>query len=308
MAVVALQLACMTCSLVFPGSHDGWQGLRPASAQPLPAADVAISPWKRLIDQAAALGLPTRFLQAMPVDFVTVEFEDLHAFAAEYHPDEHRMVLNQALSFNAAGGMLRPLTSLPHRDVGTLYHELFHAYLDYVRTQTGQANADKDASRALAFAESQRRCRYQTVNIAPVVQRPTVTEARYLSDRESWEALNETWAVFIGWAVWSRLEVGGPGPFHRKPHFEKWIKRLARAERDGDLIGYYEPDDASERAVARKRYLARTDRISPDEVRFLLELVLEVPSSESQRVTKALQGIKPACQESPSGESRGHRP
>ena len=59
-------------------------GLRvssPASATPAKA-------WEQLITQAATLGLPTRFLRVIAPDFVTVEFEDLRAFAAEYHPAE----------------------------------------------------------------------------------------------------------------------------------------------------------------------------------------------------------------------------
>src|SRR5919201_1135993 len=58
--------------------------------------------WQQLIDQATALGLPTRFLRLIEPGFITLEFEDLHTFAAEYHPEDHRMVLNRSLSFNAA--------------------------------------------------------------------------------------------------------------------------------------------------------------------------------------------------------------
>src|SRR5579884_2592022 len=55
---------------------------------------------ERFVSEAKKAGLPTRFIEAIPADFVTVEFDDLHAFAAEYHLDDHRLVLNQALSFN----------------------------------------------------------------------------------------------------------------------------------------------------------------------------------------------------------------
>ena len=86
--------------------------------------------WSGLIAQADALGLPTRFLRQIPADFVTLEFDDLHQFAAEYHPDDHRMVLNRALSFNAAGGALRPLARMTHGEVATFYHELNEARTD----------------------------------------------------------------------------------------------------------------------------------------------------------------------------------
>ena len=43
-----------------------------------------------------------------------------------------------ALSFNAAGGALRSLRDLTNRDIQTLYHELFHAFMDYLTTGSRQ--------------------------------------------------------------------------------------------------------------------------------------------------------------------------
>ena len=63
--------------------------------------------WLQLISEASTLGLPTKFLKAVPPSFVQFEFDDLHSYAAEYHLGEHRMVLNRALSFNGAGAALR---------------------------------------------------------------------------------------------------------------------------------------------------------------------------------------------------------
>ena len=59
--------------------------------------------WHALVAEAKTLTLPTQFLEEVPAQFVTFEFEDLRAFAAEYHPAEHRMVLDRSLSLNAAG-------------------------------------------------------------------------------------------------------------------------------------------------------------------------------------------------------------
>ncbi|HYY15309.1 MAG TPA: hypothetical protein VE965_01460, partial [Gammaproteobacteria bacterium] len=196
-----------------------------------------------------------------------------------------------------AGGVLRPLSALTHREVGTLYHELFHAFFDYLRTNPDRAALEPFASRVLHAAEGERLCRYQTVSIAPVIQRPTDTEPRYLSDRESWEALNETWAVFVGWTIWARLEVAS----QRKgkagsDQFIRWIKRLAKADNDGDLVGYYEPEEASERAITRKRYLARTNRISPEEVRLLLETVLELSPDQAKQAEKNMRADSRPCQ------------
>jgi hypothetical protein len=251
--------------------------------------------WSQLIEQAAQLRLPTRFLRFIEPTFVTVEFEDLQAFAAEYHPAEHRMILNRALSFNAAAGTLKPLSSLPHRDVGTLYHELFHAYLDYARTHRDRAVQDLGASRLLRVAEGVRACRYQTVQITPVPQRKTALETRYLTEAESWEALEETWAVFVGWAIWTHLELSGTTRNNLANNFHRWIKRLQLADRAGDLIGYYEPQEPEERAMTRKRYLAPSHRLTPDETRLLLETVLEIPPDDASKAAKAMQSRTETC-------------
>lgn len=228
--------------------------------------------WRQIVAEAERLGLPVKFLKTVPSDFVKFEFDDLQAFAAEYHLGEHRMVLNRTLSFNAAGGTLRPLNRLTNSEMETLYHELFHAYMDYLATGGGGGT--------LAFARKQQQCRYGAVLINPVVQRRSETEERFLSEVESWEALNEAWAVFVGWAVWSQLESAGrTAPSLQKPGKSRadWLRRLESADREGKLRGYYEPENPEERAVARKRFLAPASRISPEEVRHLMKETLGFP-------------------------------
>lgn len=262
----------------------------------MPADGLAAEdPWKALLAQASALGLPTHFLDVMTPGFVTLEFENLHTYAAEYHPQEHRMVLNRALSFNAAGGVLRPLATLTHQDLGTLYHELFHAYLDFLRSSP-QAGPDPGAARLLALAQKLQQCRYQVVQITPLVQRKSSTERRILTDREAWEALNETWAVFVGWAIWTRLELAGPAgkPWRQGPKAEeRWLQRLKKADLQGDLTGYYEPEDPIERNMTHKRYLAPAFRISPGEVALLAEVVLGDSPEEAKRTAAALESSQP---------------
>jgi hypothetical protein len=223
--------------------------------------------WKQITAEANGLGLPTKFLRTVPADFVSFEFDDLQAFAAEYHPLEHRMVLNRTLSFNVAGGTLRPLARLTHVELDTLYHELFHAYMDYLTTTEGQGHVDP----FLRFAREQQQCRYSTVLITPVIQRKNETEERFLSERESWEALNEAWAVFVGWTVWSQLEIGqgAVGPL--------------------DKPGNYEPEDPTERGVTRKRFLAPASRLASEEIGQLLSGILEIPSDFVKQVTKRLE-------------------
>lgn len=228
--------------------------------------------WKQVVNEAEGLGLPTKFLKAVPADFVTFEFDDLQAFAAEYHLGVHRMVLNRTLSFNAAGGTLRPLSQLTHTQLETLYHELFHAYMDYLSATQSEAPPT-----LLSFARTQQHCRYGAVLITPLVQRKAETEERFLNENESWEALNEAWAVFVGWAVWSQLELrsrGGDAILEPGKRRNAWLRRLGEADREGKFHGYYEPNDPAERAITRKRFLAPASRVSADEVQHLMEEAL----------------------------------
>ena len=230
--------------------------------------------WKQITAESESLGLPTKFLRTVPAEFVSFEFDDLQAFAAEYHPSEHRMVLNRTLSFNVAGRTLRPLSRLTHAELETLYHELFHAYMDYLSTMETQGQPDP----FLNFARVQQGCRYGAVLINPVIQRKQETEERFLTEQESWETLNEGWAVFIGWTVWSQLEIRhgrnnsiqNPGKYR-----DGWLRRLEEADREGKLRGYYEPEDTAERAVTRKRFLAPDSRLSVEEAERLMTEPLE---------------------------------
>lgn len=261
--------------------------------------------WGQLLAEARQLYLPTKFLAAMPADFIRFEFEDLHIYAAEYHPGEHRLVLNRSLSLNAAGGTLRPLSKLTHKEVELLYHELFHAYMDYLFTQNSGREPTHTAGQSLlAFARTQQSCRYGEVAITPILQRPHETEVRYLSDAESWEAVNETWAVFIGWAVWNQLELQQQGKgalFDQPARAEQWIVRLQRAAQTGELRGYYVPEDPDERRLAQKRFLGKPSQISWPEARILMREVLGLPEQFIEKTERRaglarLLPSMPACE------------
>ena len=249
--------------------------------------------WSQLLGEAHALGLPTKFLKTIPLSFVQFEFDDLHGYAAEYHLGEHRMVLNRALSFNGAGATLRPLGRLTHAEIETLYHELFHAYIDYLVT-AAETSSEVTSDPVLAFARVQQRCHYGAVLITPVVQRKGETEERFLTERESWEALNETWAVFVGWSVWNQLELtSGTARSIQKSgkSQDEWVRRLRSADREGVLRGYYEPEDSGERAVARKRYLAPASRLSEPEATVLMKHVITLPPSLLARAREVLSRL-----------------
>jgi len=234
----------------------------------------------QLLGEAEKLGLPTKFLRAIPQDFIRFEFDDLQTFAAEYHLGDHRMVLNRSLSFNAAGATLRPLGRMTHKEIETLYHELFHAYIDYLVTAAESVPAEPQLQPILRFARTQQHCHYGTVLITPIVQRKTETEERFLTDRESWEALNETWAVFIGWVVWNQLDVAkgsGRAVLKSGKTRQEWLRRLKNADLEGTLHGYYEPEDPTERGVTHKRFLAPASRLSQQEAQVLMDAALGFP-------------------------------
>ena len=286
-------------SMVAVGLLLGWLGVGQAMADTVAATSDSSRLWATLMAEAKALNLPTRFLEQVPAQFVAFEFEDLHAFAAEYHPAEHRMVLARSLSLNAAGRTLRPLARLTHKELETLYHELFHAYMDFIEQEAGLLPAPLSL---MAFAREQQRCRYQHVLITPVLQKKTVTEERFLSETESWEALNETWAVFVGWAVWTQLEVEKAGGREtrssgRSRQVSAWMARLSQAEQNAVLSGYYEPEDPAEKVMARKRFLAPDFRLSAPELLRLMKDVLGSPTDmirQADQVLTRAGGAPPA--------------
>ena len=256
--------------------------------------------WRNLLTDAARLNLPVKFLAEIPAGFVHFEFDDLRTFAAEYHPEDHRMILNRALSFNRAGGTLRALHQLTNKDLQTLYHELFHAFMDYLTVESRQSSGDEIPSDPLRrFDREQLHCRYEQVFITPIPQRKNHTEERFLSEEESWELLNETWAVFIGWAIWTQLEVVQS---KQKQSIDSvagtrdWIERLLKAYNQAELSGYYEPQETEEKMIYQKRFMAPAFRISPPEVKMLMRRVLE---SSSDRIDHSIQMLEKSGGETP---------
>lgn len=262
--------------------------------------------WARLLDDAGRVQLPTKFLKALPPDFIHFEFDDLRTYAAEYHPDEHRMVLNRSLSFNAAGVTLKPLGKMTHKELEVLYHELFHAYMDYLQVvEEHSSESGHRLNKLLYFAREQQVCRYGEVEIAPIVQRKDETESRYLTQAESWEALNETWAVFIGWAVWNQLEMQhkiGKSMFQEPRQAHQWIRRLKVAFEKGDLRGYYVPEDPDERRLAQKKYLAKPSQLTLKEAWFLMKQVLGFQHDFIERLEASFGSSRVfACQPTEEG-------
>ena len=295
---IGLCILASLISLNMPGI--AWSGEDAPSSRPSPR-----HPWPALLQQAETLGLPTGFLKHIDPEFVTVTFEDLRTYAAEYHPQDHTMILNMRLSFNEAGGALADLAKMTHHDIALLYHELLHAYLDYLyATDHGQALTPTD-QRVLEAANSQMACHYRFVRINPIRQLKGATELRFLSNQDSWEVMNETWAVFVGWVLWTKLELfqehlatKGWTP----PLIEQWTKRLTDAVEAGDLLGYYEPDDPEERRIARKRFIAPSNGLTPQDVEILLTDVLGESPELIQASTTVFERYQTSLEPAPSCE------
>lgn len=297
----------MTYLIRFVFVWSCWFGGFSVEAAPLPSdpgGSSVGSIWERLIAEADRLHLPTKFLKEIPADFIQFEFDDLRTYAAEYHPDEHRMVLNRSLSFNGAARMLKPLANMTHRELDVLYHELFHAYMDALATADAHtAGTGHGPNGLMTFARSQQVCRYADVTIVPIAQRPHEVESRYLTESESWEALNETWAVFIGWAIWNQLAVQqqGRGALWQHPRQrEQWARRLEAAFLNGEFRGYYVPQDSSERRITHKRFLAKQSQLTWREAEVLLRQVLGFTGESIQLIKQSVGLLKvmdasPAC-------------
>lgn len=294
MVLVGLSLLCAAAAISSPAGGQSASG--------------SARMWEQLISGAATLRLPTGFLKAMPPDFVQFEFDDLRTYAAEYHPGEHRMVLNRTLSFHAAGRDVRPLTTMTSKELEVLYHELFHAYIDYLESKESGGVLAGPEQGLIAFAREMQVCRYREVLITPVIQRSHETEVRYLSDPEAWEALNETWAVFVGWAIWNQLEIEKKGRRSMNDTAQlsgEWVSRFRRAIEAGGFRGYYAPQDPDERRVTQKRFLAPRSQLSLEESQRLMKQVLGLPEKIIEAAAKAVgQGenisVGRPCQVEPS--------
>jgi len=97
-----------------------------------------------------------------------------------------------------------------------------------------------------------------------------------LAESESWEALNETWAVYVGWAIWTQLEVrhNSEGSIRQQRQADQWMQRLEVAFQEGELRGYYVPEDPDKQRMTQKRFLAKQSQLSWQEVVVLMKQVL----------------------------------
>ena len=258
---------------------------QPTQAAPVPDSKTE---WARFVREISSLRFPSRFLRLLPPEFVTLEFAELKGAAAEYHPAGHRMIFSLALSDGGHGRGFRPLREIGNQDLATIYHELFHAYFDYIDFAAGRPRMPSEAARLHTEAKRLVACRYTLVEIdigphLKTPQRKVRVEPRRLSESEGWDALNETWGVFVGWAVWNKLEVTD-----RFTHRWDWARterfwdRLEEAYQAGFFTGYFEPMPLEARRAIPRWYLAPSSAISLPEIALLLEVILDETPAMAQ--------------------------
>jgi hypothetical protein len=270
----------------------------PASAWPAPVTQTAAAR-SRLIHELADIGLPSRFLKILPPGFVKLEFARLENAAAEYHPGGHRMIFNRALSKDNQGQRFRPIDEIGNQELATIYHELFHAYFDYIDFAAGTPDLPPEEARLHAEARRLVGCRYAVVDVVvgPLqkgAHRKVRSESRRLADTESWDARNETWGIFVGWAIWNKLEA--TDRLTRRwdwEALEMFLDRLEAAHLNGDFTGYFEPADAESRKIIPRWYLAPNSAITALEITLLLEVVLEEPSVMARYAVHSVSGEEP---------------
>ena len=215
------------------------------------------------------------------------------------------MILNMRLSFNEAGGALADLARMTHHDQALLYHELLHAYMDYLYAEQQLTPLTSEDQQVLDFANSQLACHYRFVRINPIRQLKGATELRFLSDQDSWEVMNETWAVFVGWVLWTKLELFEGNLSNitwTEALIRQWVDRLQKAMESGELLGYYEPDDPEERKVARKRFIAPSNGLTPQDVEHLLGHVLQEPDGMVETSKMIVEAYRKNLEPPPSCE------
>ena len=250
--------------------------------------------WARLTTEAAEMGLPSRFLRLLPPEFVKLEFADLRNVAAEYFPEGHRMIFHLNLSEGNQGKRLRPLRQVGNHDLATIYHELFHAYFDYVDFASGTPRMTPQGGRLYAEAKRFAACRYAVVELSPISAQQNAFrrgrfEKRRITERESWDALNETWGVFVGWAIWNKLETTDRLNLATRWDWdtvEEYLDRLEAAYVNRELTGYFEPANQAERKGIPRWYLGPSHAISAQEIALLLEVILDETPGMAQLATR----------------------
>src|SRR5207245_1313730 len=193
------------------------------------------------------------------------------------------MVVHLNLSEGNQGKRLRSLRQVGNHDLATIYHELFHAYFDYVDFASGTPRMTPQGARLYAEAKRFAACRYAVVEVSPISAQQNAPrrgryEKRRITERESWDALNETWGVFVGWAIWNKLETTDQVNASTRRAWdtvEEYLDRLETAYVNGELTGYFEPADQAERRGIPRWYLAPSHAISAPEVALLLEVILD---------------------------------
>src|SRR5437899_3357665 len=146
-------------------------------------------------------------------------------------------------------------------------------------------HAQNDAAGVRLYAEAKRfaACRYSVVEVSPISAQQNAPrrgryEKRRITERESWDALNETWGVFVGWAIWNKLETTdqvNPATRWDWDTVAEYLDRLETAYVNRELTGYFEPANQAERRGIPRWYMGPSHAISAHEIALLLEVILD---------------------------------
>ena len=184
---------------------------------------------------------------------------------------------------------------------------VFHPIATKITPATASTpKMDPRGARLHAEAKRLLTCRYTMVEVVVGPpqkgrQHKSRVEPRRLTESEGWDALNETWGVFVGWAIWNRLETTDRlGRRWDWDAIEGFLDRLDEAYQNGDISGYYVPVDVDQADAATLQQLPGVDATIADQMiagrpygsnqAFLTKLAALVSATDAQQAAAYLTG------------------
>ncbi len=174
---------------------------------------------------------------------------------AQYNRSTNEMRLGKNLSVDGLGRRLKPYDELSWSEIGPIFHELSHAYLDWAKEEAGKnEKANGNARRINAFANSTR-CRYENV-VTKSGKKDTLTES------QQYDLLDETWAM------WLALMMMDPKMGLRPGDIQAGIRDMAK---NGSVAAKY-----YSRWLRTTTYVSKESAMSAHEMRFLMRHMLKM--------------------------------
>lgn len=228
---------------------------------------------RAFLDQAKANGFPVDFLYKV-LPSLKIQFGGVGSGASAEFNRKDTILLEKALSVDEeGGGGLKSYSLISDSDKGTVFHELFHAYMKWVQDESAKSGGDVEARRLADFIRTSR-CRYVNVTL-------TDGSKKSLSESDQYDLLNENWGIWFGgflmrqWAqtaFQSRRGVLPAGGLDAER--QKLIREAAQQRKE---VGYYHrfriPDGWIQIDVTAD------SAMSANEMKFLMKHVLKMPAA-----------------------------